>query len=1168
LQGLGLDVDLRRVELLDAANRKHPVPLCRSPQAGAVRFDRLPNPGPGQRLILVSDGAFLLDGPGKWQPWARAARLERWPRRTVFSPREPRNLLRGLDVLDHGMRPGDPGFLVLPQEESALEAWAAWLATGQMPVIVPAEAQRFPRLIAERGEQRYLDDNFEPEAGEVARLLGELGVYLGDNGFYWLCCCAVPPLLDSKLALLLGEAYLRRAGVGDEAALRYHLARNYRLLARLPWLRRQDMPDWLRLALLARLSSALQEEVRRAVDGLLSPLSQDPEGSLRLGFGLPDGPAKSPAPDRKTALYLGFMDGLSARQLMLRMPGRWRSWLGRLERGRSPWQRLKDWLAAAFARALFRDGLRRQGPALAVWLWMALSSSLLATAYYWPPPQWPESARGLLFAEDAQPLRFRHDAAVKSIAYGPGGRRLLTASADGNVRLWDTQTGRPLGQPIWHGEPLQQAAFSLDGTQIVTAGGQTARLWDAETGQALGQPLRHGGLVYRAAFSPDGKRVVTVGNDHTAKLWDAQSGRLLFKLQHENRVNDARFSPDGRRVLTASHDSSARLWDAQTGQFIAEMRHLAFVSRAVFSPDGKMIATASGDNSARLWDAQTGQSAGQPLSHEDWVNDVQFSPDSTRLLTASKDNTARLWDVHGSQPLGEPLKHGDDVWSARFNGGGDKVITASADHSARVWDAKTQKPLGEPLTQAAAVALAEFSPDGQQAATACADGEARLWNTQIGVSAGEAMRHESIINHAAYSPDGRRVVTASSDHTARLWDAQTGKPLGDAMRHEDWVNHAAFSRDGQYVATASRDGTARLWDAMTGKPLGDPMRHGSSVNYAEFSPDGGRLIVAGRDGVAQLWDVKTGKPLGDSMRHESSINHAEFSPDGQRVVTASNDKTAKQWNAQTGAPIGGPMRHEGSVSHAAYSPVGERIATASYDDTARLWDAKTNLALGDPMRHGRPVNDATFSPDGKTVATASWDNTAKLWDANNGQLLAKPLPHESLVRQARFSPDGKRIVTTSDDHTARLWDADTGMPLGVLPTSGVFLSAAFHSRGDRVLLAGTVENEPTLKKAIPAKPGDHEQSVKEQLFSLLPPSSKGEARIWRLPPYPEPRTAFQFSPASLTAAALALPPLLFALERVWHLLAMRRLRRRLDNYAPRGKAKPGAARTTGGPPPP
>jgi WD40 repeat protein len=47
-------------------------------------------------------------------------------------------------------------------------------------------------------------------------------------------------------------------------------------------------------------------------------------------------------------------------------------------------------------------------------------------------------------------------------------------------------------------------------------------VWDAATGKPVTGPLEHHAAVMSAAFSPDGTRVVTASRDKTARVWDVR----------------------------------------------------------------------------------------------------------------------------------------------------------------------------------------------------------------------------------------------------------------------------------------------------------------------------------------------------------------------------------------------------------------------------------------------------------------------------------------------------------------------------------------------------------------------------------------------------------------------------------------------------------------------
>ncbi|HUS96577.1 MAG TPA: TIR domain-containing protein, partial [Hyphomicrobiaceae bacterium] len=222
-----------------------------------------------------------------------------------------------------------------------------------------------------------------------------------------------------------------------------------------------------------------------------------------------------------------------------------------------------------------------------------------------------------------------HGGRVNDAAFSPDGTRIVTASVDRTARIWAVATGQEIVRLEGHGGWVSSAAFSPDGTRIVTAShDKTARVWSAETGKEIAHFKGHDGAVYGAVFSPDGTRVVTASHDTTARVWSAATGKEIVQLKgHTQRVLGAVFSPDGTRIVTASADTTTRVWSVATGEEIVQLiGRTEIVQSAAFSPDGSRIVTASSRRVARLWEVATGKEIAEFKGHTGWVNSAVFSP--------------------------------------------------------------------------------------------------------------------------------------------------------------------------------------------------------------------------------------------------------------------------------------------------------------------------------------------------------------------------------------------------------------------------------------------------------------------------------------------------------------------------------------------------------------
>ena len=215
-----------------------------------------------------------------------------------------------------------------------------------------------------------------------------------------------------------------------------------------------------------------------------------------------------------------------------------------------------------------------------------------------------------------------HEGKVNYVEFSPDGKKVLTASDDYTAKIFDAELGiliRTLSiqkiaingdlipSKTSHNNAIRSAKFSPDGKKIVTASwDNTVKIWDVSSGTMLMDITGHSDRVQYAQFSLDGKKVVSASYDNTAKVWDAATGALLLDLiGHTSNLSSAQFSPDGKKIVTSSWDCTLKIWDAITGKLLADLKeHTLDIHSAQFSPDGKKIATGSADNTAKIWDAE------------------------------------------------------------------------------------------------------------------------------------------------------------------------------------------------------------------------------------------------------------------------------------------------------------------------------------------------------------------------------------------------------------------------------------------------------------------------------------------------------------------------------------------------------------------------------------
>ena len=204
-----------------------------------------------------------------------------------------------------------------------------------------------------------------------------------------------------------------------------------------------------------------------------------------------------------------------------------------------------------------------------------------------------------------------HENVVNDLAFSPDGRWLASGSHDDTVRLWKRSGSRFTAGPVLRDHERQVYAVRLfeEGgrLRVVSASNdKTVRLWDTESGRQLALG-RHEDRVKYLAVGRDW--IASSGDDNTIRIWD-YSLRPLRTIHSETKPVGLAAHPDGQRLLVGagSPPGNVNIWNVHSGELLTSYTGHKNLTKAVgWLPDGTAVSAGGNDNEIVFWDADSGR---------------------------------------------------------------------------------------------------------------------------------------------------------------------------------------------------------------------------------------------------------------------------------------------------------------------------------------------------------------------------------------------------------------------------------------------------------------------------------------------------------------------------------------------------------------------------------
>jgi eukaryotic-like serine/threonine-protein kinase len=468
-----------------------------------------------------------------------------------------------------------------------------------------------------------------------------------------------------------------------------------------------------------------------------------------------------------------------------------------------------------------------------------------------------------------------------AMEFSPDGQRLAVGDDDGAIRIFHPTTGETNRTIKAHQQLISALAWSPTASILASGSayaGGPVRLWDLNTGEPVGELQGHTGWICQLIFSTDGHLLYSASADQTIRIWEVETKELLVTLRGStDEVYSLALSPDGKTLASGSKDGVVAFWSASPAGRRHLVRHCVDISGWYsFAPDGRSFA-APVKGIVRLFEMPGFTPIGDlpELGTNVWC--VTHSLDGTLIVSGSEDGWLRVWARADRRLVREiPVYQGEEISPFLFLPDGRLVSEGYPRGELIFWDTRTWQRLAS--FAAPGGHSYRVSPDGRVALTLDSARQLTWWDTVNGKLLATRSAHRLPCWGYAFSPDAKVVASVSEDNSVALWEAATFRLMAAFRAHRNGAFAVAFSPDGRRLVTGgSGTDSIKLWDLATRRELLTFSEQvGGQVLVVGFSPDGNWLAGWDWSGKVYLYRAPSWEEIAaaEAQDHHASIRIA------------------------------------------------------------------------------------------------------------------------------------------------------------------------------------------------------------------------------------------------------------------------------------------------------
>ena len=299
-----------------------------------------------------------------------------------------------------------------------------------------------------------------------------------------------------------------------------------------------------------------------------------------------------------------------------------------------------------------------------------------------------------------------HQAAVSEIAFMSEDNLLASGDKNGEIILWNVQTGQIIKRLKRHHKQITQLAFSADGQCLLSAAYDgTIKVWKLPEG-TLWKSYKNPGIPSYAnnvqgneptfaVFGPDNQSIYAGGyNMKVIKIALANDQMQEVFSTEEGGITCGKLSPNGQHLVFGAA-GKIYFWDLQNQALSKTLVQSSgnfddFVCELDFVPNSSLLTSWVYGGKLHFWNTQTNDiQYSLRATTKKGTSNVAFSGDGEWLLTGNDARKIKLWNLQEKRVVQILQKHQQAVTNFAFSIDGNYIVTGSEDHTLNVWKKQT-----------------------------------------------------------------------------------------------------------------------------------------------------------------------------------------------------------------------------------------------------------------------------------------------------------------------------------------------------------------------------------------------------------------------------------------------------------------------------------------------